>query len=235
MLKNIEDIIIYEDKDIIVCHKPAGMAVQNSRIGAPDMESALMNYLAMSTKETGKMPYIGIVHRLDQPVEGVIVFAKNKKTAASLTSQLTKDGFTKEYLAVTDKMPEIKAGRLENYLKKDGRTNSSTVVSANVAGAKKSILDYEVLNGIDDARTVSGKRIFVRIILGTGRHHQIRVQMANAGMPLLGDRKYNSSDKSGYSLGLCSRKLAFKHPVSQKKMDFVISPNGNCFEGFIEK
>ena len=230
MWNNIEDMILYEDKDIIVCHKAAGIAVQSARIGMPDMESTLKNYLA--SKNPGKMPYLGIVHRLDQPVEGVLVFAKNKKTAAGLTSQITSGTVTKEYFAVTDQRSEKTRGNLEDYLKKNGKTNTSAVVTPKTDGAKKAVLDYEVLNEVVDERTSTGKRILVRIQLGTGRHHQIRVQMAHAGMPLLGDRKYNTEDSSGLPLGLCSCHLVFRHPVTGKKMEFQVTPKGECFAGF---
>lgn len=230
MWNNIEDMILFEDKDILVCHKAAGLAVQNARIGAEDMESMLMNYLA--AENPGKMPYLGIVHRLDQPVEGVLVFAKNKKAAAGLTKQITSGSVVKEYLAVTDQMSEKQQGRLEDYLRKDGRSNTSSVVTAGADGAKKAVLDYEVLQEIADERTGTGKRILVKIQLGTGRHHQIRVQMAHAGMPLLGDRKYNSGDTSGLPLGLCSCHFVFRHPVNGKKMEFQVTPNGESFAGF---
>lgn len=227
---NIEDMILYEDKDILVCHKAAGIAVQNARIGAADMESLLLNYLA--AREPGKMPYLGIVHRLDQPVEGVLVFAKTSKAAAELTKQITSGSVTKEYLAVTDRMPEQSCGHLEDYLKKDGRSNTSAVVSPKINGAKKAILDYEVQQEIADERTATGKRVLVKIRLGTGRHHQIRVQMAHAGMPLLGDRKYNTEDGTKLPLGLCSCHLVFRHPKSGKKLDFKAVPKGESFAGF---
>ena len=216
MWNNIENMILYEDKEIIVCHKAAGIAVQSARIGMPDMESTLKNYLV--AKNPGKMPYLGVVHRLDQPVEGVLVFAKNKKAAAGLTGQITSGSDTK--------------GHLEDYLKKNGKTNTSAVVTPETDGAKKAVLDYEVLNEVSDERTLTGKRILVRIQLGTGRHHQIRVQMAHAGMSLLGDRKYNPEDSSGLPLGLCSCHLVFRHPVTGKKLEFQVTPKGECFAGF---
>ena len=230
MWNNIEDMILFEDKDILVCHKAAGLAVQNARIGAADMESMLMNYLA--AENPGKMPYLGIVHRLDQPVEGVLVFSKNKKAAAGLTKQITSGSVVKEYLAVTDRMPEKRTGRLEDFLKKDGRNNTSSVAATGGDGAKKAVLDYEVFQEIADERTGTGKRILVKIQLGTGRHHQIRVQMAHAGMPLLGDRKYNPGDTSHLPLGLCSCHLVFRHPISGKKMEFTVTPKGDSFAGF---
>lgn len=230
MWNNIENMILYEDKEIIVCHKAAGIAVQSARIGMPDMESTLKNYLV--AKNPGKMPYLGVVHRLDQPVEGVLVFAKNKKAAAGLTGQITSGSVTKEYLAVTAQKVEKVQGHLEGYLKKNGKTNTSAVVTPETDGAKKAVLDYEVLNEVSDERTLTGKRILVRIQLGTGRHHQIRVQMAHAGMSLLGDRKYNPEDSSGLPLGLCSCHLVFRHPVTGKKLEFQVTPKGECFAGF---
>ena len=159
---SIEDMIIFEDKDILVCHKAAGIAVQNARIGAADMESSLKNYLALKNTET--VPYLGVVHRLDQPVEGVLVFAKNKKAAAGLTRQITTGNIVKEYLAVTDRMSEKHQGRLEDYLIKNGRTNTSEVVTSKTSGAKKAVLDYEVIHQISDERTESGKRILIKFI-----------------------------------------------------------------------
>ena len=227
---NIQDCILYEDKDILVCHKPAGVAVQSARFGMADMESSFKNHLALKTP--GKMPYLGIIHRLDQPVEGVLVFAKTPKAAAELNRQITSKTVTKEYLAVTAQLPEEKQGHLEDYLKKDGKTNTSAVVTPETDGAKKAVLDYEVLNEVSDERTLTGKRILVRIQLGTGRHHQIRVQMAHAGMSLLGDRKYNPEDSSGLPLGLCSCHLVFRHPVTGKKLEFQVTPKGECFADF---
>ena len=228
---NIQDCILYEDKDILVCHKPAGVAVQSARFGLADMESSLKNHLALKTP--GKIPYLGIIHRLDQPVEGVLVFAKTPKAAAELNRQITSKTVTKEYLAVTAQLPEEKQGHLEDYLKKDNRTNSSSVVTPKTPGAKKASLDYSIQEEIKDERTATGKRILVKIILDTGRHHQIRVQMAHKGMPLLGDRKYNAADKSGLPLGLCSCHLAFRHPANGKKMEFKVTPKGETFKGFL--
>ena len=230
---NIQDCILYEDKDILVCHKPAGVAVQSARFGMADMESSLKNHLALKTP--GKMPYFGIIHRLDQPVEGVLVFAKTPKAAAELNRQITSKTVTKEYLAVTAQLPEEKQGHLEDYLKKDNRTNSSSVVTPKTPGAKKASLDYSIQEEIKDERTATGKRILVKIILDTGRHHQIRVQLSHEGIPLLGDRKYNPSGEKGTSLGLCSSCLEFKHPRTGKMMKFETEPQGSAFLDFVKK
>ena len=141
-IKDIRDYILYEDKDILVCHKPAGLAVQNARVGNMDMESLLKNYIAQ--KVPGKMPYLGIIHRLDQPVEGVLVFALNPKAAADLSRQMTAGKIKKTYLAVTEGAVKVKSAKLVDWLKKDGRTNSSAVVEGGTSGAKKAILSSAV-------------------------------------------------------------------------------------------
>lgn len=232
MWNNIENMILYEDKEIIVCHKAAGIAVQSARIGMPDMESTLKNYLV--AKNPGKMPYLGVVHRLDQPVEGVLVFAKNKKAAAGLTGQITSGSVTKEYLAVTAQKVEKVQGHLEDYLKKDGKTNTSAVVTPETDGAKKAVLGYEVLNEVSDERTLTlVKEFWSGYSWEQACHHQIRdTMMAHAGMSLLGDRKYNPEDSSGLPLGLCSCHLVFRHPVTGKKLEFQVTPKGECFAGF---
>lgn len=224
----IEDTIIFEDKDIIVCHKKSGIAVQNSRIGQLDMESGLKNYIAQ--KNPGKMPYLGIIHRLDQPVEGVLVFAKNPEAAKKLSAQMTSGKMGKFYLAVVEGEINQSEGTLEDYLKKDGKTNTSAVVNKGVTDAKKAILFYKVLEQIKTEGELN--KTLVKIQLDTGRHHQIRVQMSHAGMPLVGDRKYNGNGKINKSLGLCSFCLEFEHPSSKKKMSFQVVPSGDAFEGF---
>lgn len=226
----IEENILYEDKEILVCRKPAGMPVQAARIGTMDMESALKNYLAQ--KEPGKMPYLGIIHRLDQPVEGVLVFAKTPGAAGNLSKQIMAGGAGKYYMAVTEGKITNTEGTLTNYLKKNGRANMSQVVPENTQGAKKAILHYQVL----DQKEVNGKtRTLLKIKLETGRHHQIRVQMAHAGMPLLGDMKYNPIGEKGISLGLCSSSLVFKHPKTGKQMKFETEPQGSAFLDFVKK
>lgn len=230
----VENYIIYEDKDILMCHKPAGIAVQNARVGSADLDSMLKNYLAQKNiNNTGRnfqMPYLGMIHRLDQPVEGIVVFAKNQKAAAELSRQMTSGEMKKTYLAVTTEKPSEKEKILEDWLKKDGKTNTSSVVSANTQGAKKARLSYKYLQ---EAKNEKGEsRYLLEIQLETGRHHQIRVQMAHAGMPLLGDRKYNSQETQEKSLGLCAAALTFKHPVTKKKMEFNTMPHGEVFKIF---
>ena len=237
--------IIYEDSHICVCHKPSGLAVQNASFGRKDLESILKTYYF---EQTGKSnPYLGIVHRLDQPVEGVLVFALNGKAAAELNRQMTSGGIEKIYLAVTAGHITQEKAVLEDWLKKDNRTNSSAVVPAGTAGAKKAVLSYEVIEQKETGNKTGGEavregqeaepteiRSLLRIHLDTGRHHQIRVQMAHAGMALVGDKKYNyDKEENGQEpLALCSAKLGFRHPVTKKKMEFQVVPTGSAFRIF---
>lgn len=232
----IEDYILFEDKEIIVCRKPAGIAVQNARIGAMDLESSLKNYLAMQAGGGRRIPYLAVIHRLDQPVEGILVFGKTPEAAKSLSAQITAGKMEKIYLAVTYGQ-QAETGKketvLEDYLKKDGKSNTSSVVNANTPGAKKARLSYEVLGEAVDE--ISGKKKWLlRIHLDTGRHHQIRVQMAHAGMPLAGDRKYGAGTNvtiGAGSLALCAASLTFFHPITGKVMKFVTKPEGAEFKG----
>lgn len=214
-MRNLEESIVYEDCDMIVINKPAGMAVQSARFGQMDLESAVKNYLSEKNSAGPQgIPYLGSVHRLDQPVEGLVIFGKTKRAARDLSRQITDGTLEKYYLAVaeTDHVPG--EGMLEDYLVKDGRENRSRVVEQSEKNAKRGILHYRLIEQ-------RGRRALVEIRLLTGRHHQIRVQMAHAGMPLAGDPKYNIG-AGNETLALCAYKLEFTHPATGKKMSFQI-------------
>lgn len=249
-------MILYEDKDIIVCHKMAGIAVQSARIGEKDLVSMLNNHL-MEQAGGNRTEPVRVVHRLDQPVEGIVVFAKNKKAAASLSAQITDGSMKKVYQAVCC---VTEAGRhwignagkndqeLIDYMAKDARTNSSAVVKKGPKDAKEARLSFRVM----DADCLP--YILVEIQLDTGRHHQIRVQMAHAGLPLFGDRKYNpdwelyakawqaqtvneSADHAAHrlpavELALCAAELTFRHPKTGKTMHFQVEPQKRIFQMF---
>lgn len=211
--------ILFEDKEIIVVVKPAGVPTEGGKVGEKDMVSLIKKYL----KDKGEEPAAFVIHRLDQPVSGILVFAKTKEAAAFLSSELSKDSFSKDYKALVYKSQGFKEkGHLENYLLKDSKTNTSKVVDSAIKGAKKAILDYELLEEKEDCAEVL-------VHLMTGRHHQIRVQMANAGMPLLGDQKYGTKESAGVSLrngienvALTAYKLSFRHPRTKEKLTYEI-------------
>lgn len=228
MISSHNPEIIYEDQQIIVCHKPAGTPTQSSRIGTRDMVSILKNHLAKanrsftsnnSKKASQHEPYLAVIHRLDQPVEGLLVFAKTPAAAKELSRQLTTSGFGKYYRAQALGFFNQPEGTLEDYLLKDGRSNTSRVCEANTPGTKFARLHYKVT---ETGILPSGEPFSqLEIHLDTGRHHQIRVQFSHAGHPLVGDRKYGTpSAASSRQLMLCACRLEFTHPETGEHMTF---------------
>ncbi len=211
--------VLFEDEDIIVVNKPAGVAVQSKGVAAKDLETELKKY----RKAKGETPEIYVVHRLDQPVAGIMVFAKTKEASAFLSKDIREDELSKDYRAVVYKDGAISpGGKLTDYLIKDGKTNLSCVVPKNVPGAKEAVLTYEVEEEALDSATLL-------VHLKTGRHHQIRVQLSNAGMPIFGDQKYGSeksleaSRKKGIkNVALTSCHLEFNHPITKGRLEFSI-------------
>jgi len=212
----MDKMIVYEDNVLLVVHKPAGIATETARVGQADLVSELKNY----RKRKGENTYIGIVHRLDQPVEGLLVFAKDGGTAKKLSKELQKGILTKKYVTLVAGVPQMPEGGLTDYLLKDGRTNLSRVVPKEMKGAKEALLHWRILQH-DDVVSL------LEIELYTGRHHQIRVQMAHAGFPLLGDFKYGSASSkelskqlSVTSTALLAYEIRLMHPVTGKEMEF---------------
>ena len=237
--------IVYEDEAVLVIRKPAGLATESAGIGQKDVVSELKNYVAK--KNPGEMPYLGIVHRLDQPVEGLLVFAKTKKAAENLTAQLGKGTLKKEYLAVVcGKVPE-NTGRLVDYLAKekgmavvknaaDAKTEKDVDAQAvKAAGpqAKKAVLTYT-------KKAETEKFTLLAVQIETGRFHQIRAQLSHAGFPILGDEKYGSEESKELSrekkirfTALCAASLSFRHPVTGKFMAFTPAPQNPAFADFV--
>ena len=184
---NIEETILFEDKDIIVCRKPGGIPVQTRRSTMMDMESGLKNYLA----KKGEDPYLAVVHRLDQPVQGILVFGKNQRSGARLSEQIQTGQMEKIYLACVQGIPVDKEGVLEDQIEKVPGSNLSRIVGKKTKNSRKAVLEYKVLK--------EGKECsLLEIHLKTGRHHQIRVQLAHMGHPIIGDTKYNEERNGGY-------------------------------------
>lgn len=224
--------ILYEDKDIIVCEKPRGIASQAERGFEQDMVSLLMNY---ECQKGNKQPYIGVVHRLDKMVGGIMVYAKNKKAAAELSEQIAGHEMKKKYYAVAcgSLMPE--QGSMTDYLVRDGKNNRSKIAQPGMKDAKKAELHYQVLEKkivqCPDGRDATYSLVEVELL--TGRHHQIRVQFSSRGFPLYGDKKYNQDSLyQTEGIGLYSYYLEISHPVSHERMVFSKKPENGIFPIF---
>lgn len=218
--------IIFEDKNYIVCLKPAGIPVQSDITGDLDLHTEAVEYMKTKGFET---PYIGLVHRIDRPVSGIVVFAKNPKTAADISKQLQDRSFKKSYLAVVEGRPE--SNTLENYLKKKFKGNISSVVDSTVPKAKKAILHFKTLETIQhEDKELS----LIEVQLETGRHHQIRVQLSHAGYPIWGDTKYNPNfqqEKGWFQIALFAYSITFKDAL-KKSVDFKEKPTDHPFTLF---
>ena len=217
--------IIYQDNAIVVAYKPAGLATQTAKVGQPDMVSELKKLL--------KVRYLGVVHRLDQPVEGLLVFALTQEAAAKLTKQLAGGTLNKQYYAAVSGKLSPGEGTLVDYLIKT-KENLAQVVTGKESSypdAKKAVLHYKI---VEEALVPTAIQIgLADINIETGRFHQIRCQMANAGMPLLGDQKYGKNTIPQIrNVALCAYKLVFQHPVTGKRMSLEISPENPAFEMF---
>lgn len=229
--------ILYEDRDILVIYKPAGLATQTARVGQADVVSELKNYV--------KGGYVGVVHRLDQPVEGLLVFGKNKQAAARLTEQLSIGILNKHYYAVVCGKVRAQSGELVDYLIKtadnraqiieEGKMPQMSQVSAKEV-PQRAVLRYQIRETIE--REEQGISL-ADIHIETGRFHQIRAQMSHAGLPLLGDRKYGTEESLQLSrllnvrnVALCACEISMKHPKSGQVMNFKIKPRGIIFGEF---
>ena len=253
--------VLYEDDNIIVVWKPVGMESQSSRGFGADMVSEIRRYIhnlstSLSTKSGGT--YVGVIHRLDKPVSGVMVYAKEKKSAAVLSKQVAEGKMEKRYLAVLCGKPVDNVENYVDYLLKDEKENVSRIVDMRITGAKRAELICKALK----TRQVEpyGSLTLAEIELKTGRHHQIRVQMAGHGLPIWGDNRYNpefggtcgsvqeaGSKASGQEsenrrksraaavradVALAAYQLTFAHPVSGKSMTFQQFPEGKIFQNF---
>ncbi len=222
--------IIHEDKHIIVCEKPHGIATQSKRIGSPDMVNLLKNHLHQTAApETSKEPYLAVIHRLDQPVRGILVFAKTPSAARELNRQLQQGGFGKYYRALVNGTPKHSEGILENYIVKDAKTNTSRICTKDTPGAKPAKLRYKTIGDTNRffAPVQDTEKTFteLEIKLDTGRHHQIRCQLAHIGCPIVGDTKYNPHccpNKSWQQIRLCAYRLSFAHPVTHKLLCYEL-------------
>ncbi|HEY8499489.1 MAG TPA: RluA family pseudouridine synthase [Clostridia bacterium] len=235
--------VLYEDNHLLAVEKPVNMPVQKDISDDDDLLSLLKQYIKDKYNKPGNV-FLGLVHRLDRPVGGAMVFARTSKAASRLSEQIRKREIKKIYLAVVNGNLDKKSGILVDYLLKDKENNIVKVVSDVVPKSRKAVLRYSLIEDSD-------KLSLVMVYLETGRSHQIRVQLSNLGYPILGDKKYGSDKNSGYSdvLGLWSHILEFKHPVKDEIVRITSNPprcypwnlfsysfNKNIYESlFIEK
>lgn len=218
--------IIHEDKHILCLVKPQGVPSQSDKTKDEDLMSQALKYL--ETKSDN--PYLGLIHRLDRPVGGIIVFAKNAFANKELSKQVQLRQTTKEYLTVVCGKPKEEKAILEDYIKKLMTINMSKVTSSDDKRAKLAKLEYEVL-GTKETEEY-GTLSLLRVRLHTGRHHQIRVQLSNAGMPIWGDNKYNKAfmkKKEFTFIALWSYKFGFNHPKTKNYTEFTSLPNSYPF------
>lgn len=209
--------ILFEDNHIIVVEKKPNIPSQADKTEDVDMLTIVKQYIKEKYNKPGNV-YVGLVHRLDRPVGGIMIFAKTSKAASRLSNQVREKVFRKKYLAVVDGKVIPNQGTLEDYLYKDERHNTSKVVNRDKKNAKLAKLDYKVLK-YNEIKDLS----LVEIDLHTGRHHQIRVQLSNFGHSIFGDQKYGTRGQ-GKQIALWAYKLRIKHPITKEDMSFEDLP-----------
>ena len=213
--------VLYEDNHLIVVVKPANIPSQQDSSNDLDLLTMVKEYVKDKYHKPGNV-YIGLVHRLDRPVSGIMVFARTSKAASRLSDQIRKKEFSKKYLAVVNGIIEKDEDKFVDYLKREN--NGNTVVTDSSDG-KESILNYNVLE-----KNYDKNETLVEIELETGRHHQIRVQFASRNHPLVGDNRYGIDKEK--NIGLFAYQLSFIHPVKKEVMTFTYLPKDKPFNIF---
>lgn len=210
--------ILHEDNSVLVVVKPQNIPSQGDSSGDMDLLSLLKQYIKEKYNKPGNV-YLGLVHRLDRPTGGVMVFAKNSKSAERLSKQMQNGEMGKTYLATLVGCPKENRGTLVNYLKKNPLTNNVYVATVGDHGVKRAELSYQVLESYVDVVSLA------KVQLATGRSHQIRVQFQAIGNPVFGDVRYGGDTLArGHNLALWAYRLEFNHPVSKERMVFVAYP-----------
>ena len=210
--------ILYEDNHIIVVSKPQGVASQPDESKDEDMLTKVKKYIKEKYNKPGEA-FVGLVHRLDRPTGGVMVYAKTSKAASRLSEQMRNGEFDKTYFAVVCGRPRELKGRIVSYMKKDEKTNMAKIVPQATEGAKRAELDYEVLE-----YNQTTDRSLVKVKLFSGRGHQIRVQMKSIKCPVYGDQKYGGENMPKVDLNLFAVELSFFHPTTKQKLIFKVYP-----------
>lgn len=203
--------ILFEDNHIIIVNKRAGDITQGDKTGDKPLSDVVKEYIKDKYNKPGNV-YLGVVHRLDRPTSGIIIFAKTSKSLERLNKMLREKTINKTYWAVVKNLPKKEKDTLINFLKKNPKNNKSTAYAKEIDGSKKAILHYTVIKKLDNYS-------LIEVDLETGRHHQIRSQLSNIGSPIKGDLKYgfDRSNKDG-SIHLHARKIQFTHPVTKEQV-----------------
>lgn len=203
------DAILYEDNHLLVVDKHCGDLVQPDPSGQSALEDQIKAYLKRRDDKPGEV-FLGVVHRIDRPVSGAVIFAKTSKALARLNEMIRDGAIRKTYWALTEAAPDPVEGRLTHYIVRDGRTNRSRAFDAPKPDGKRSVLDYRIAGG-------GTRYTLVEVELLTGRHHQIRAQLSKIGCPIKGDLKYGArrSNPDG-GISLHSRRVEFTHPVRKE-------------------
>lgn len=212
--------VIFEDNHIIVAEKQPNIPSQGDKTNDIDMLTIIKEYIKEKYNKPGNV-YLGLIHRLDRPVGGVMVFAKTSKAAARLSEQVRGKTFRKQYVVVVDGKFEKSKGIMKDYLLKNERNNLSKVVPENTKNSKYAELEYEVIRYREDINLSA-----VKVDLHTGRHHQIRVQFSSRGHSIYGDQKYGTRGK-GKQIALWAYSLTIKHPITKEEMTFEAMPELN--------
>ena len=214
-MKNLK--VLFEDNHIIVVEKPVNIPSQGDKTGDEDMLTIIKKYIKEKYNKPGEV-YLGLVHRLDRPTGGVMVFAKTSKAASRLSEQVREKQIEKKYLCIVDGKLEKEKDTWKDFLLKNERTNTSKVVSKDTKNAKEAILDYEVIKYNEEINLS-----VVKVNLHTGRHHQIRLQFSSRNHSLYGDQKYGTRGR-GKQLALWAYSLSFIHPTTKERMNFENYP-----------
>lgn len=218
-IKNMQDRVLYEDNHLIVINKLSGEITQGDKTGDTPLPEDVKVFLKEKYNKPGNV-YLGVVHRLDRPTSGIVIFAKTSKALSRMNKMFQEKSVQKTYWAVVENKPQKSEAQLEGFLQKNKKQNKSYVVPSadsnkndkNKSKPKKAILDYKLIKSLDNY-------FLLEILPKTGRHHQIRVQLANIGCIIKGDLKYGAkrSNKNG-SICLHARKIQFTHPVSKEEV-----------------
>lgn len=225
----MEDQIIFEDNHLLIINKKAGQLVQGDKTGDESLLESLKKYIKVKEHKPGNV-FLGLVHRIDRPTSGCVIYAKTSKALTRLTVMVKNREIKKTYWAVVPKTEIPASQRLVHYLKKNEKNNKSTVFPKPTDGAKEAILNYKIIKVLDNFQ-------LLEVDLETGRHHQIRAQLAKTGVPIKGDLKYGSarSNPDG-GIHLHARNLEFLHPVTQHKISVTAPvPAGDAIWEACEK